>query len=166
MIESALWGMVGTFIGAAASIATTWISTNNAQLLHEKKWKDERQTAMQDFQRETLIDIQESLHDLFRRIYQAYIEDCTALRSGVAWGKNEISPDLDQDILLLTRKVSILTERISDDELRALIKTFVMVARSVLQTESKKDSDSLLADMSQQFEQCVVQIGTVLRRNY
>jgi hypothetical protein len=78
-MESAIWGLIGTVVGALASIGTTWLTTISSSKLQKEKAQEDRLERANAFQRETLLELQEALHDTLRLVSRAYIQDCESL---------------------------------------------------------------------------------------
>ena len=77
-MDAAIWGLIGTVVGAAASIVTTWLATRTSYRLQQDKLREERAKRASAFQRQTLIELQEEFHDALRLINRAHIEDLRA----------------------------------------------------------------------------------------
>lgn len=84
-MEPAIWGFVGTLIGAAASIITTVITSRNQVQLQKEYDLLERQERAQVFQRENLLKIQDTLQDALRFYGQAYLEFLKVYRRDGKW---------------------------------------------------------------------------------
>src|SRR5258706_789194 len=121
-MDSAAWGLIGTLVGALASIGTTFLTTRNAHRLQVVTKENERVERANAFQRQTLLDLQEALHDALRLTTQGHIQDREAHQGGMDWGKNMLDEPVNEDFRLAQRRVAILIERISEDSLRTRIK--------------------------------------------
>lgn len=137
-MDAALWGLLGTIVGAVASIATTWLSGRSSHTLQQDRGREERAQQASSFQRQTLLELQEAIHDALRLVSQAHIEDREAHRATKEWGKNMLSDEVNEGIRLAQRRVAILVERVSDDDLRAKVKALMAsTAPSCLRVTSK-----------------------------
>jgi uncharacterized protein (DUF2235 family) len=87
-MDSAIWGLIGTIVGAAASVITTWLTASNETKREQAARREERFERARDFQRQTLIELQDVLHDTVRLVSKAHHEDCMAAKNGQSWGKN------------------------------------------------------------------------------
>lgn len=83
----AVWGLIGTLIGALASIGTTWITARNASTLPITIAERARDEQNRTFQRETLLELQMTVSDILRLVSRAHFQDRMAFRSGIAWGE-------------------------------------------------------------------------------
>ncbi|WP_229007339.1 hypothetical protein [Methylophilus sp. Leaf408] len=165
-MNAAIWGLIGTVVGAIASIATTWIASRNnlhIQLITNKQELTERASA---FQRQTLVDLQDAIHDTLRLTTQGYIQDRDAHFRGNAWGDNMLEEPLNEEIRLAERRVAILRERVSDDQLRKEIKALMKVAQKTLLSTSAAEAKSLMEECYVVGNNLLESIGTVLRKHY
>lgn len=117
-MEAALWGLLGTIAGAAASIATTVIASSNAASLQSAAATLEREEKARAFQRDTLIELQDAVHDELRAVALVYMADDAAYRETRTWGRKMLGEELNNKVHLAGRRTLLLTERIADDELR------------------------------------------------
>lgn len=165
-VDAAAWGLIGTIVGALASIATTRLSINSSNKLQQEKARAERQERANAFQRETLLELQEAVHDALRLAHRAYIEDCESLRNGVAWSKAMLSDELNENIRLASRKVSILVERIADDGVRLQVKTLMKIANQATLATCEADARVQLERCGSEANQVFETLGTSLRIHY
>jgi len=170
-MEAATWGFIGTVlgavVGASASILTTLISGRNSARLQEKADTLQRLERAREFQRNNLLELQDSLSQQMRMIGRAHLEDVEYFRkSGSGERSNLLSVELDQELMLSSRRVAILTERIYDDSLRDNLKELRQNMTNVLMAKSKNESREMLQQASDRFEQFMEQLGVVLRSNY
>lgn len=165
-MESAIWGLIGTVVGALASIGTTWLSNLSSHNLQEAKVTAERAERAHAFQRETLLALQEAIHDALRLIARAYIEDHQAHVAGNEWGKNNLPEEVNEGIRLAQRKVAILVERVSDDPLRNAVKATMNIAAKVLFANDFGEAEKRFFTVTAEAMLNLEQLGVVLRRHY
>jgi hypothetical protein len=165
-MEAAIWGLAGTVVGALASMGTTWLANRASQELQEARSRDERAERAREFQRQTLVDLQEAVHDAVRLVHRAYLEDRASHRTTKEWGKSLLSSEVDEGIRLALRRVSILVERVADDALRAEIKTVMSNAAGVLHAGDEEEAQTQLDRSTMVATAALERVGTVLRRHY
>jgi len=170
-MDAATWGFVGTVVGAvvgaSASILTTLISERNSARLQNNADTLERLERAREFQRNNLLEIQDSLAKNMRLVGRAHLEDVESYRKDGSEGRsNFLSEELDQELMLSSRKLAILTERIADDALRNNLKELRQKMTDVLMAKSEIESSEILQIVSTGFEQFMQQLGVVLRNNY
>jgi Arc/MetJ family transcription regulator len=165
-MEAAIWGLLGTLVGAIASIATTWMANHSTYKLQLEKARDERAVRASAFQRETLLELQEAVHDALRLINRAHIEDSKAHQATKEWGKNMLSDDINEGVRLAQRRVSILVERVADDHLRSIVNNMSKDATRVLLARSGQEAQLYMNQTAENAEKVFAATGTVLRQHY
>ncbi|OQW73326.1 MAG: hypothetical protein BVN35_12575 [Proteobacteria bacterium ST_bin11] len=166
MDSSALWGLFGTVVGASASIAAAWLAARSSHNLEIVKSQGERIEQARAFQRQTLLELQEAVHDVLRLICHIHHEDLLAHRAGQEWGKIMLPDEMSEGARLAFRRVSIVVERVADDHLREIVKHLMGGATQALLAKSELEASSQLDMTMQQSELIFQEIGTVLRRYY
>jgi len=134
--------------------------------MHDDKQKQERIERAKEFQRTTLLDLQDALYDAVRMCGRAYYEDFVAYKSGTAWGKGRLTEELSAGLLASNRRVSILIERIEHAELRSEVKSLTAQMSALTMQTEKEDADCMKIEMAQKFDVLVEKIGSVLRSYY
>ena len=170
-MEPVTWGfigtLVGTIVGASASIATTFITTSNSRKLKQDAASLERSERARDFQRNNLLELQEALSIGMRLIGRAHLEDINSLRKSENEGRNSLlSEELNLDLMISSRKLAILTERIADQSLRDSIKKLRTEMTNVLMAKTEGESLETLQWASSTFEQTMEKLGIILRSSY
>jgi hypothetical protein len=116
----AVWGFVGVLVGAAiaglVTIGAEIIRGRNEARLDSAKRQDDRALKREDLQRQNLIDLQGTMNQWGRAVIRALLEDVRALRTTGQLAT--IGEDLNLLVFDQTRLLTILTERLLDDELR------------------------------------------------
>jgi hypothetical protein len=165
-VNPAAWGVIGTAVGALASIGTTWLTNRNSANLQASAKAAERLETQRAFQRQTLLELQDAFHDAIRLVARVNIEDCKAEREGTPWGRNYLPDDLSEDARLANRRVMLLVERISDESLRKQIKSVMALANSATQSGSRAEAEQRLDQATFQSVAAIEQSGAVLRSLY
>lgn len=169
-MDAATYGFIGTLVGAivgaSASIATTFISSWNSSRLQTNADSFQRVERARAFQRETLLKLQEGLQDAIRNIGEMHHQDVLALRETGEWQKSMLGEELNQKFVSVNRELSILTERVSEDELRNSIKEFRQQLSNCMFTSSEHEGDYMLKIAVDNFNPMMEKIGSVLRENY
>jgi hypothetical protein len=165
-VNPAAWGVIGTAVGALASIGTTWLTNRNNAHLQTSAKIAERIEAQRAYQRQTILELQDAFHDAIRLVAQVHLEDCKAERDGTPWGRNHLPDDLSENMRVANRRVMLLVERISDESLRTQIKSVMTLACSVTECSSRTEAVSRLDEATMQGVAAIVQSGAVLRSLY
>ena len=165
-MEAAAWGLIGTLVGAAASIITTYLTNQNAAQLQADARETERVERAKAFQRETLLELQDAFHDAIRVIAVAHLADVRSSRDGGIWGKNMLPEPLAEDVRLANRKVMLFVERVADDSVRATVKSVMAEANNIGFCSSRKEAQALLDQVTFQGVDALGEIGETLRALY
>jgi hypothetical protein len=165
-MESAVWGLIGALVGAFASIATTYIQTRNEKYLREVEERRQRDERLRAFQRDTLIEVQDALHDFWRMATRCYLEDEAAFKKTGKWAAQLLSEEVNEGHRALARRVTILLERIADDQLRSNVKKVLNTLASMSIAREKTAADRVYYSMAEEGPQVMEQIGKVLRSQY
>lgn len=165
-MDAAIWGLLGTIVGAVASIATSWLAGHSSYRLQRERACEERVERASSFQRQTLLELQEAIHDALRLLNRAHIEDRAAHRATNEWGNNMLSEEVNEGIRLAQRRVSILVERVTDDDLRTKVKTLMSGATHLIRSRNEQESHFYLGKTAEDAGQVLERIGTVLRHHY
>jgi hypothetical protein len=165
-VESAAWGLIGTIVGALASIGTTWLASRSTESLQQQRAREDRAERASAFQRQTLLELQEALHDALRLVTRAHIQDREAAKRGDAWRSGRLGADLDEELRLAYRKVAILAERIADDSLRSGVKDLMAKTNAVLNAFTESESKDTLEQSYALAEEVLQSVGTALRGHF
>lgn len=165
-MDSALWGLLGTAIGALASIATTWLASLSSYKLQQNKSREERDERANAFQRQTLLDLQEAIHDALRQICRANHEDVMASRANGGWQKTMLPDEISEGVRVAFRRVTILVERVSNDSLRARVKALMSEGTLVVHSKSEIEANAHYVNTMASVESVFEEIGVVLRQHY
>ncbi len=169
-MDASSWGflgaLVGTIVGALASILTTLVSSrsaNDLQLSADVLARSERARA---FQRDTLIELQEVMLAAIRLVHRAHSEDVKAARQSGEWGKSKLSEEIDQGIFQTNGKLAVLAERIGDGDLRSSLGDLRQTMTNCLLAKSEQESEHQMQQASEKMQLFMEKLGIVLRQNY
>lgn len=165
-MEAAIWGILGTAVGAAASIATTLLAARNSANLQLEAARLERLEKHRAFQRETLIQLQDALHNELRSIALIYQADAVAFYQSGKWGSQLLGGELNEKARQTGRRRLLLTERVSDDQLREHIKHVSSLCTQVLLASDKRVAESAFHQLTTDGNAAMERIGKVLRSLY
>lgn len=165
-MEAAAWGLIGTIVGALASTFATWLSVRSSSKLQEERVRIERQERAYSFQRDTILALQEALHDVMRLVHRAHFEDRQSLLAGIPWDQAKLTDALDEEIRQAIRKVALLVERIADGDLRGQVKNLTMAAYQSLFSPDEVEARTRVERCSSEFTKTNEALGTALRLHY
>lgn len=165
-VDSAVWGLIGTGVGALASIGTTWLTNSNASKLEDDRNKALRMETAREFQRKTLIELQEATLSLTRLVTKAHLHDRKAFSGGAHWRDVLLPEALSNDISDAFRLVTLLTQRVSDEPLRLRLKKFTEDAGNCLHAQDPETATYLWQHLGGEYTSMIESLGEVLRKNY
>ena len=165
-MEAAAWGLLGTLVGALTSIGTTWLSTRTSYKIQSAKQAEERAERAKEFQRETLLMLQEAIHDALRLNARAHIEDSERFKATGDWSRGSLSDEVNEGFRLARRRVAILIERVSDESLRSDVKSLMRVSAEGVLAQSKHEAEMNQQAVSVQMTPLLEKIGSVFRSHY
>ncbi|WP_140805383.1 hypothetical protein [Rhodanobacter glycinis] len=165
-MAAALWGFIGTLVGALASIGATWLSNRQASSLQASASMLARIEARRVFQRDTLLELQEAVLDLMRLIAQGDSEDRAAHRKTGVWGKQLLTPEVNEGQRLANRRLTVLVQRVADDALRSELKTFHSALSKITLASSAEESEHAFKTLSGHLTQVMEHLGAELRAQY
>jgi|SRR3990167_1399726 len=166
VVTSAVWGLLGTLVGAAASVGTTWISNAHESGLEKQRAKDLRAETSRAFQRQTLIDLQDAVHHLVAQAAFAHMHDAREARAKGEWGITPLADEQAEMLRQAFRKVTILNQRVANDALRARVNKFKSDVGEAVNASNQKDASFLWEYTAEEIESLSSDIGEVLRSNY
>src|SRR5215468_1440539 len=116
------------------------------------------------FQRQTLLDLHESLMTLARTTGAMHHHDMMSYRKSNEWQTTLFPEDLNENNRLAVARTSMLAVRVRDDSVREMVETFKKEAGSVTQSASVNESQSAMSRMAVVFEKLNQRIGELLRQ--
>ncbi len=165
-MDAAGWGLIGTLVGAGASIATTFLSNRHSAALHASSSREERLERGRAFQRQTLLELQDAFHDAIRLIALTQLEDIRAFHSSGSWARQRLPDDLAENLRTANRRVMLLVERVADDSVRTSVKGVMNRANSVAYAASKEESIAVFDTATFESVTAIELIGEKLRGLY
>ena len=165
-MESALWGFLGTLVGVGSSISTTYLTNKKSINLQKDADLLKRNELSRAFQRETLLNLQDTLYETMRLIGQMHLEDTNNYKKTGIWGKSQFSEDINEKFMLSMRKISILKERISNNQLRLNLDDLHEDLNKPFFAKSENESSMLFQNILDKFRFFMKELGIVLRENY
>jgi hypothetical protein len=169
-MNSAIWAFIGTFIGAilvtVSSVITTLISTRNSTKNHTILEKYKRDELFREFQRNNYLELQDILSKTLRLVSLFFLEDIKNHKITGEWQKSLVDNELDTNLMISFRDLSILSERVQNDNLRAKLKQVIMKMGKVSKTESLFESKKMMTELNNDFGNIMNDLGIELRKSY
>jgi hypothetical protein len=85
---------------------------------------EQRQDQRDDFQRQTLLELQEAVARFGRAVGRANHRDWMIYKETGTWGQALLPGELDEEFLAAQVQLGLLRERVRDDQLRTLVTGF------------------------------------------
>jgi hypothetical protein len=126
--------------------------------------RDQLAERRNNFQRQTLLELQEAISDIARTTASMHLGDLKSVKQTGEWQKHLYPEDLDEKSMLAFRKTSILNSRIRDEVLRKAVNQFKGHAANVTDSGSQGISVFEFQKMAEVFEQVNERIGQLLRQ--
>lgn len=158
--------LLGTFVGAAASILTTRIISRSAIRLQEETERKARKERYREFQRNNLLELQENLTYCMRLVVRVYLEDLDNYKKSNDWCSSLWSTELSEEIRNCFKELSIKTERVDQNELRTEIINLRMLMTDCLMERTCEIVEQKQLILSDAFEKVMPKLGKELRGNY
>lgn len=165
-MEAAAWGFIGTVVGALASVGTTLLTARHSNSIRKESVQLEREEKFRVFQRDTLLELQDALHDVMRLNGKALHLDTEAHMGGAEWGKTLLPEALNEDLRVARRRLGLVVERVGDDGMRAEIKAINLKLTHSTIARSRSDADRAFNEATAQYVAAMEHLGTLLRSQY
>lgn len=165
-MESIIWGLFGTIVGASVSIITTYLNNRNSINIQMSNESFKRAELFREFQRDNLLKLQERLSISMRLVTRAHFEDLVSYKETNKWQSNLLSSELDKDINESFRELSINAERIDNNELRNEVKSLKAKMDECLNANDYVTRREKIINLSKHFEEVMSQLGEILRAKY
>lgn len=163
-MENAIWGLIGTLVGALTSILTTYLNSKNSMKIQNEQTKSKREEKQSDFQKSNLLKLQELLYNNIRLLTKVYLEDLENYKQNKNWIDSRITKDLDTSVGDSVREIWIYIERTEDTELRNTAKEYANNFSKTLLAKEKNQADFKYMNMMNNFTPLMEQLGEVLRK--
>jgi hypothetical protein len=116
------------------------------------------------FQRQTLLDLQETLMQLARTSGAMYHYDMMSYRKSQEWQKALFPDELSENNRLAVARTSMLSVRVRDASVREMVEAFKKEASAIGQSANPDEAQGALTRMSSVFETLNNRIGELLRQ--
>lgn len=170
MVTGSIWAVVGTLIGAivgaAASILTTVLTNRSTHRMQELTDSQHRAERARVFQRETLLEIQETTHSALRLMARIYFEDQRKASISGSWGRELLPSELDDEFAIAYRALAIRIQRVADDALREELLCLQKTINSISFVQSQVEAEKALRSATKIANEVLPKVGKLLRETY
>lgn len=158
---------LSVIVGGALTMLSAWIADKRLNERERESRREERRERIalrrSDFQRETLLALQEASQKLLRTAGAMHHQDVVAFRQTGRWQRQQLSDDLDANYLQHNTDTMLLASRVRDAETRSLTDKLRTQTSAAGFSSTEKDAEGRMmaaADIQQALTQ---RIGQLLR---
>ena len=101
-----------------------------------------------------------------RLIGQIHLEDTRNYKETGIWGKSLLGEEINENFMLSMRKICILKERISNNQLRLNLDNLHQDLNKPFFAKSEEESFILFQNILDKFQSFMKELGVILRENY
>jgi hypothetical protein len=131
----------------------------DVRALREQEIQDRRD----QFQRETLLELQEILHHLGRTYGQEHFQDAKTAKAAGKWDPRQLAAGISDKNFAAEQRSNILVARVGDDLVRDAVREMRDVGSGLTFARSQAESDDCLTRSLEAFKQANDRIGVLLR---
>jgi hypothetical protein len=159
--------VVTLIIGVVLKAVFDMLTDRRTALREREARQDQRRDALRlkrvEFQRATLLELQEAISQLARFAGQAHHQDLLAYRGSGAWRKRPLTEEVNQGFLTAQTSVGRLRVRVGDQRVRQLAELLSTVCTNAVLSANEGASEHALRDMMAVLTDLQEQIGAILR---
>ena len=132
--------------------------------VREAERRQEAEDRRREFQRNTLLELQEVLHDLGRvQGHENYLDVMNFRKTGSWKPRPLLGEEMNNKALEAARRSNILLARVDDDTLRDLVRAMKDAGSKITFAESEEESNSAIRRSMEEFQKANERIGELLR---
>lgn len=163
-VASAVWGFLGALVGGGVSVLTTWINNAHGSQLEIQRSRELRVEAARQFQRTTILSIQDELFNTTKAISDlgAYVKLKEELGESLQIENTAALQALNN----LAAKLGTLNERVADNSLRMKILEFLVHFGKWGAAKTSEEVDQLLEGYPERLADVHDSLGVVLRSHF
>jgi hypothetical protein len=146
---------------------TTWLADHRLTAREREQRSGERAELrilkQNDFQRQTLLDLQVASQRLLRMMGAIRHEDVMRSRSGGAYGGRSVTTQLSDGLFEANVDTMLLASRVQDQEVRTLSERLRDLAARVCVAASESDSDDAMQSAAIIQQRLIERTGELIR---
>jgi hypothetical protein len=156
--------IIGLVLKAVFDMTTDWRTASREREARQDQRRDAFRRTHIEFQRATLLELQEAIQQLARCTGQAHQEDVLASRAAGAWKKQPLTKEVNEDFLRARTSIILLRVRVRDEEIRRLAELFSSACNATIFSETEGAAhDALQLRVIPAVTDLHERIGTILR---
>ena len=153
--------------GGVLTMLAAWLGDRRITERDRERRREERRerlvTRRNDFQRETLLALQDASQKLLRNTGASLHQDVVAHRTTGTWQRQQLPDDLSNDRLRLTTETMLLASRVRDDEVRALADRLRTQTAVVGLSSGENEAESRMMAAADTQGALIQRIGEIVR---
>lgn len=147
-MNAAAWGFIGTlvgaFVGTAGTLAATWMQQKHASKREREASEREQALQRRTFQRDVLLELQETLASLLRAYGQADHHDETEWRKSGEWGRSLLPDDVSESMRAIGVRAVLLAERVDSEDVRQSVRDLNDLLASKSLTHDRDEAQTMM----------------------
>jgi hypothetical protein len=169
-MDAAVWGFVGVVVGGLitglVTIRAESIRADKEASLDSAKRQDDRRLSLDHFQRETLLELQEALHDAARATSRIFMAHIAAEKEQGQWVWIKVGDDLSEFDRASRQRLQTLKTRVADDEVRATVDALVSSQLAMFNASNATAADEASLVAAQLTNKLIEQTGALIRGTF
>jgi hypothetical protein len=166
-----VWLPLLTFVlGFGSSLAAEWLRdarvTRRERVARQEMGMLQQAERRAEFQRETLLNLQEALDSYVRSAFRAWHHDIMARRSGEPWHETPLPSELDEALREANVRTMILAARVEDERLRELVKEIKTTCDMMMLHGAPEHVEEISRTASRLHDESNERVGVILRGLY
>lgn len=158
---------VSVIAGGVLTMFAAWLADRRLTQRDRERRREERHERFvirrNDFQRETLLALQNASQWLLRTTAAMHHQDVVEHRKTGQWQRQQFGDDLSNDHLKLTTETMLLASRIRDDDVRALADRLRDRASVVSISSDHNEAESRMMAAADTQQALIQRIGQLVR---
>jgi hypothetical protein len=159
--------LITAFGGLVSGVILEWLRDKRTygreREAREAARRDARTQKRNEFQRQTLLDLQDSVMKLMQTTAAAHQSDMTQYGKNGIWQKVRYSDEINKDSQFANAQSAILGVRERNDDVRELLQLLKSETTTVVRAKSREESEKAIQSVGRLFVSLNDQIGRVLR---
>jgi hypothetical protein len=163
-VTEGLYVVLGAAIGGGASLLATWQQQRHSAAREEAASARERESRRRDFQRDTLLELQQVIVDFMRVYGRMEVVRRVAFNETGVWGNGPLPEDVNEGSRERLVRVYLLVERLDNADLRESV---VEYARDLVQMSlcrDEREAQSIMTLAADRYPQIQHAVGQALRQ--
>ena len=160
--------MMSVLTGGALTMVAAWLGDRRMTERDRERRREERRerlaTRRDDFQRETLLALQDLSQKLLRNTAASLHQDVIAHRNGGEWQRQQLPDNLSNDELRLKTETMLLASRVRDKKVRELVDQLRGQTVGVSLSSNEREAEGRMMAAADTQSMLLQRIGELIRK--